>query len=104
MTTSKAIFGDRHPTKPERPKIAFDLVMLLNPGLAFGVVVGVLAHLVTPVWLTLACLFVTLVYAFQKSFSRGRKLYAKESEDREKAAEAAAEASNGGGSGDQPSQ
>jgi uncharacterized membrane protein YfcA len=97
------LVGDRHPTKPERPKIAYDVVMLLNPGLAFGVVVGVLAHLVSPVWLTLACLFVTLVYAFQKSFARGRKMYQKESED-EKAAEIAAEASNGGESGDQPSQ
>merc|ERR1719155_106648 len=61
------LVGDRHPTKPERPKIAYDIVMLLNPGLAFGVVVGVLAHLVSPFWLTLSCLFVTLIYAFHKS-------------------------------------
>ena len=27
------------------------------------------------VWLTLSCLFVTLVYAFHKSFARGRKMY-----------------------------
>jgi uncharacterized membrane protein YfcA len=90
--------GDRHPTKPERPKIAYDVVMLLNPGLAFGVVVGVLAHLVSPVWLTLACLFVTLIYAFHKSYARGRKMYAKETEDAAKAAEV----SNGGESGEQP--
>jgi uncharacterized membrane protein YfcA len=96
------LVGDRHPTKPERPKIAYDIVMLLNPGLAFGVTVGVIAHLVTPVWLTLACLFVTLIYAFHKSFARGRKLYAKETED-EKAA-AAAEASNGGAGAGEESQ
>ena len=38
------LLGDRHPTKPERPKIAYDVVMLLNPGLAFGVTAGVLAY------------------------------------------------------------
>jgi uncharacterized membrane protein YfcA len=63
--------------------------MLLNPGLAFGVTVGVLAHIVSPAWLTLACLFVTLVFAFQKSFTRGKRLYKQE-------CEAHAASSNGG--------
>jgi uncharacterized membrane protein YfcA len=97
------LVGDRHPTKPERPKIAYDVVMLLNPALALGVVGGVLAHLVTPVWITLACLFLTLGFAFHKSFARGKNMYAKETEER-KAAEIAAQASNGGENGDQPSQ
>lgn len=72
------LINDRHPNHPERPKIAYDVVMMLNPGLAAGVIMGVMAHLVSPAWLTLSCLFVTLVVAFQKSFSRGSKLFAAE--------------------------
>merc|ERR1719420_2551451 len=75
------LVNDRHPLHPERPKIAYDVVMMLNPGLAGGVIVGVLAHLVSPAWLTLSCLFVTLVLAFQKSMSRGMRLYAQEQQE-----------------------
>jgi len=88
------LVNDRHPLHPERPKIAYDVVMMLNPGLAGGVIVGVLAHLVSPAWLTLSCLFVTLVLAFQKSMSRGMRLYAQERAEREKA-----QAEQGSGSG-----
>jgi uncharacterized membrane protein YfcA len=86
------LLGDRHPKYPDRPKIAYDVVMLLNPGLAFGVTTGVLAHLVSPAWLTLSCLLVTLIFAFQKSWTRGCRLYKQELADH-------AAASNGGSGG-----
>lgn len=88
------LMNDRHPKHPERPKIAYDVVMLLNPGLAGGVIIGVLAHLASPAWLTLVCLMLTLFMAFEKSWTRGVRLYKKETED-----QLAATQSGGAGSG-----
>lgn len=93
------LVNDRHPHHPQRPKIAYDVVMMLNPGLAGGVIIGVLAHLISPAWMTLSCLFVTLVLAFQKSWSRGCKLFAQETKDKED--EAKNQGCGGGAANDQ---
>lgn len=71
--------GDRHPKTPHRPKIDYDIVMMLNPGLAAGVTVGVIANVLSPQWLIVGTLLVTLAVALQKSLSKGIAQWRKES-------------------------
>jgi len=89
--------NEGHPDDPMKPRIAYDVVMMLNPGLAAGVVLGVMAHVVSPSWLTLACLFATLILAFQKTFGKATTLFAKEQKLREEAAASSQNGQNGGG-------
>jgi len=88
--------GDRHPKFPHRPKIDYDVIMMMNPGLAAGVTIGVICHLISPQWLIVSTLLITLGITLQKSAIKGAAAWAKES-----AALAAAAASNSqnGGSG-----
>jgi len=72
--------GDRHPHYPQRPKIDYDVVVMLNPGLSAGVTLGVLANIVSPQWLIVLVLLVTLALALQKSLSKGLQQWRKESE------------------------
>merc|ERR1719262_1830110 len=37
--------GERHPKYRHKPKIDYDVIMMLNPGLAGGVTLGVICHL-----------------------------------------------------------
>jgi uncharacterized membrane protein YfcA len=86
--------GERNPKYPHRPKIDYDVIMMMNPGLAAGVTIGVMAHLISPQWLIVTTLIVTLVITLQKTSTKGIAAWKKES------AALAAEASNGnGGSG-----
>mmetsp|Transcript_50200 Transcript_50200/g.94029 ORF Transcript_50200/g.94029 Transcript_50200/m.94029 type:complete len:575 (-) Transcript_50200:39-1763(-) len=79
--------GDRHPQYKHRPKIDYDVVMMLNPGLAAGVTVGVMCNVVTPQWIIVAVLIVTLVLALQKSLTKGIQQWKKESDKLQKEAE-----------------
>mmetsp|Transcript_26503 Transcript_26503/g.61836 ORF Transcript_26503/g.61836 Transcript_26503/m.61836 type:complete len:548 (+) Transcript_26503:112-1755(+) len=71
--------GDRHPKYSHRPRIDYDVVMMLNPGLAAGVTLGVIVHIMSPQWLLVSILIVTLALALQKSLSKGMQQWAKES-------------------------
>jgi len=72
--------GDRHPKFPQRPKIDYDIVMMLNPGLAAGVTIGVMCNVITPQWLIVLVLIVTLVLALQKSLTKGIASFGKETQ------------------------
>jgi len=50
--------GDRHPTDKSKPRIDYDVIMMLNPGLAVGVTLGVMVHIISPSWLIVAILLV----------------------------------------------
>lgn len=78
--------GDRHPKFVHRPKIDYDVVMMLNPGLAAGVTLGVMCNLVTPQWIIILILIGTLVLALQKSLAKGLQSFQKESDELAKAA------------------
>merc|ERR1719330_1603674 len=81
--------GDRHPKFPNRPKIDYEVVTMLNPGLAAGVTVGVMLNVISPQWVIVLVLLVTLVLALQKSLVKGLKEWHKESKALAKAAEVA---------------
>jgi uncharacterized membrane protein YfcA len=91
--------GERHPKYHNRPRIDYDVIMMMNPALAAGVTIGVILHLISPQWLIVSTLLVTLVITLQKSATKGIAAWNKES------AALAAEAANGppsqggGGSG-----
>mmetsp|Transcript_7614 Transcript_7614/g.18012 ORF Transcript_7614/g.18012 Transcript_7614/m.18012 type:complete len:549 (-) Transcript_7614:171-1817(-) len=72
--------GDRHPNNPEMPKIDYKVIMMMNPGLAAGVTIGVILHRLSPQWLIVALLWITLIITFDKSMRKGVQLYQKESE------------------------
>jgi uncharacterized membrane protein YfcA len=86
--------GERHPKFPNRSKIDYGVVMMLNPGLAAGVTIGVMINIITPQWLIVITLIVTLVLALQKSWTKGIAQWRKESKAAEEAR--AAQASGGG--------
>lgn len=71
--------GERHPKFPHRPKIDYDVIMMLNPGLAAGVTVGVICNVISPQWLIVVVLLATLVIALQKSVTKGISQWKKES-------------------------
>lgn len=88
--------GERHPKYTHRPRIDYDVIMMMNPALAAGVTIGVICHLISPQWLIVTTLLVTLAITLQKSATKGHAAWKKES------AALAAEAANGsqgGGSG-----
>jgi len=71
--------GDSHPKFKERPRIDFEIVMMLNPSLACGVTLGVICHIISPSWLIVLLLIITLVIAFHKTFWKGIATWQKES-------------------------
>lgn len=83
--------GERHPKYPNRPRIDYDVIMMMNPGLAAGVTIGVICHLISPQWLIVSTLIITLAITLQKSAIKGVQAWHKES-----AALAAASSSSGG--------
>jgi uncharacterized membrane protein YfcA len=89
--------GDRHPKYTHRPKIDYDVIMMMNPGLAAGVTIGVICHLISPQWIIVFTLIVTLVITLQKSLFKGIQAWNKESAAL--AAQASSGSSGGGGSG-----
>jgi uncharacterized membrane protein YfcA len=93
--------GERNPKYPHRPRIDYDVIMMMNPGLAAGVTIGVICHLISPQWLIVGTLLLTLAITLQKSAIKGVAAWKKES------AALAAQASNGsqgGGSSNQSIQ
>eukprot|EP00929_Paragymnodinium_shiwhaense_P007112 TRINITY_DN111063_c0_g1_i1.p1 TRINITY_DN111063_c0_g1~~TRINITY_DN111063_c0_g1_i1.p1 ORF type:complete len:569 (+),score=145.39 TRINITY_DN111063_c0_g1_i1:45-1751(+) len=91
--------GDRHPKFQHRPKIDYDVIMMMNPGLAAGVTVGVICNVVSPQWLIVVILIVTLAISLQKSLTKGISQWQKESKLAEEARQAGGGQSGGGGGG-----
>lgn len=71
--------GERHPKNRNRPRIDYEVVMMLNPTLATGVTLGVICHLISPQWLIVTTLIITLVLALQKTVKKGLEQWRKES-------------------------
>eukprot|EP00747_Dinoflagellata_sp_TGD_P024736 gnl/TRDRNA2_/TRDRNA2_130756_c0_seq1.p1 gnl/TRDRNA2_/TRDRNA2_130756_c0~~gnl/TRDRNA2_/TRDRNA2_130756_c0_seq1.p1 ORF type:complete len:558 (-),score=123.77 gnl/TRDRNA2_/TRDRNA2_130756_c0_seq1:117-1790(-) len=91
--------GERHPKFPQRSRIDYDVIMMLNPGLAAGVTIGVICHIISPQWIIICTLVVTLVIALQKSLTKGMQQWKKESDALAKAQASASSSSSQGGSG-----
>jgi len=85
--------GEKNPKYPLRPRIDYDVIMMMNPGLAAGVTIGVMCHLISPQWLIVVTLIITLVITLQKSLIKGVAAFKKESAMLE------AQAANGGSQG-----
>jgi uncharacterized membrane protein YfcA len=77
-----------HPLCETRAKIDYDTVMLLEPGLACGVIVGVLLNRVSPRWLITALLVVTLGLSFVRTGTKALALWRKETQKKADAAAA----------------
>jgi len=88
--------GDRHPMYPHRPRIDYDVIMMMNPGLAAGVSIGVICHLISPHWLIVTTLLVTLAITLEKSAIKGVAAWHKESAALAASAAANNVSSNGG--------
>jgi len=43
--------GDTHPKDVKKPRIYYDTIMMLNPGLCVGVTCGVMLHVISPSWI-----------------------------------------------------
>lgn len=71
----------RNPMCRTRPKIDYELVMLLEPGLAAGVIVGVQLNQVSPRWLITALLVGTLGLSFARTSQKAVSLWIKESQE-----------------------
>jgi len=93
--------GERHPKYPSRPRIDYDVIMMMNPGLAAGVTLGVICHLISPQWLIVSTLLVTLAITLQKSAIKGVAAWKKESAVLAEQAASSGGGSQGGGSGNQ---
>eukprot|EP00397_Hematodinium_sp_SG-2012_P039745 GEMP01043440.1.p1 GENE.GEMP01043440.1~~GEMP01043440.1.p1 ORF type:complete len:525 (+),score=101.45 GEMP01043440.1:214-1788(+) len=72
--------GDRHPKFPNRPRIDYEVVMLLNPALACGVTLGVICHVIAPGWLIVSMLLLALALAFHNTLRKGVCAWKKETE------------------------
>lgn len=75
--------GERHPKHLHKAKIDYEVVMMLNPGLAVGVTIGVMCNLMSPQWLIVLVLIGTLVITLWKSADKGMKTWKKESKSLE---------------------
>eukprot|EP00927_Polykrikos_kofoidii_P030931 TRINITY_DN26603_c0_g1_i1.p1 TRINITY_DN26603_c0_g1~~TRINITY_DN26603_c0_g1_i1.p1 ORF type:complete len:580 (+),score=66.29 TRINITY_DN26603_c0_g1_i1:105-1844(+) len=76
--------GESDPLHPGRPKIDYDVIMMLNPGLSAGVTIGIMANSMSPQWVIVLTLIVTLVIGLQKSLDKGMNQWKKESKMLEK--------------------
>jgi len=71
--------SQRHPAARKQPLIDYDCLVLLEPMLCLGVMLGVIANQVTPQWLLLFLLCLTMVIALWRTVSKGIKQYQAES-------------------------
>jgi len=72
--------GQRHPALPDRSKIDYDCVVLLEPMLCFGVTLGVVGHQFSPKWLQLLLLCAILGSALWRTAKKGFKQRQEEAE------------------------
>lgn len=63
--------AQRHPVVKAEPVIDYDCVVLLEPMLCLGVMLGVMVNQITPNWMVLVMLCITLGVALQRTGSKG---------------------------------
>jgi uncharacterized membrane protein YfcA len=63
----------RHPDHYDKPVIDYDIIMLFAPMLFLGVTLGVLLNQMSPQWLLLVLLMLTLGSAFWRTSAKGMK-------------------------------
>jgi uncharacterized membrane protein YfcA len=73
--------GDAHPRFPEYPRIDYKVVMIMNPGLSAGVMLGVWANVICPQWLIITCLLVTLLVTFYATCKKASTIFESEFAD-----------------------
>jgi uncharacterized membrane protein YfcA len=71
-----------HPTIPGRPMIDFSAVLLLQPLMLAGTIVGVMLNVVFPSWLIVATLAITLAIASVRTLKKGMRVWKAESHAR----------------------
>lgn len=69
-----------HPRCRGRGLIDFDAAFLLEPSTLVGTIAGVLLNGILPAWSILLLLVVVLAYSSLRSYRKGKRLWAKESE------------------------
>jgi uncharacterized membrane protein YfcA len=72
----------KHPLCETRAKIDYDTVMLLEPGLACGVIIGVLLNQISPRWIITVLLVATVGLSFARTSSKAMALWKKETEEK----------------------
>jgi uncharacterized membrane protein YfcA len=72
----------RHPLCESRAKIDYDTVMLLEPGLACGVIIGVLLNRISPRWVITVSLVATLGLSFMRTSSKALTIWKKETQEK----------------------
>lgn len=82
----------RHPKFPRMPVIDYDCVVLFEPMLVLGVMTGVMMNQMSPQWLLLVLLILTLALALWRTGKKGIQQLQNERKAHQAAAEAAAAA------------
>jgi len=73
MVNLAVFLSQRHPSSFSEPVIDYDCVVLMEPMLCLGVMVGVMVNQMTPNWLLLMLLCLTLGFALWRTGSKGIK-------------------------------
>lgn len=73
-----------HPKIPERPLIQYDAVLMLEPMMLAGTVLGAYLNAVFPGWLIVVLLLVFLTYSTWRTFQKAKSIWRKEREAAER--------------------
>eukprot|EP00658_Telonema_sp_P-2_P027662 TRINITY_DN21329_c0_g1_i3.p1 TRINITY_DN21329_c0_g1~~TRINITY_DN21329_c0_g1_i3.p1 ORF type:complete len:464 (-),score=127.55 TRINITY_DN21329_c0_g1_i3:180-1571(-) len=73
-------FPLRHPKVPDRPLIQYDVVLMLEPMMLAGTVVGAYLNAVFPSWLIVVMLLLFLTYSTWRTSQKARSIWRKERE------------------------
>eukprot|EP00128_Syssomonas_multiformis_P017547 Colp12_sorted_trinity150504_noHs@27948 len=76
-----------HPTLPNKSLVDFDAVLVLEPMLLMGTVVGVILNQIFPDWLIVTMLALVLMLTAVRTIQKGLKAYKQENLQRQKALE-----------------
>eukprot|EP01006_Ploeotia_vitrea_P013093 TRINITY_DN34392_c0_g1_i1.p1 TRINITY_DN34392_c0_g1~~TRINITY_DN34392_c0_g1_i1.p1 ORF type:complete len:551 (+),score=296.05 TRINITY_DN34392_c0_g1_i1:31-1653(+) len=75
-------YPEKHPTILGKPKIDYNAVLVLQPLMLAGTIVGVILNVIFPGWLIVVTLAVTLSYATLRTARKGRRVWNLETEQR----------------------
>ena len=75
-----------HPDDDQRPLINYDAVIMLEPMLLVGTILGVFANKAFPSWALVILLVLTVGYGTKRTWSKAMKQYRKEKEEEQVAA------------------
>ena len=71
-------YRSSHPTVPTRPLIDYDAVLILEPLMLLGTTVGVVLNTVSPTWLIVLILVITIGYGAIRTSKRGLRQFRQE--------------------------